>query len=237
VRTAIQLYSLRTVEEPLPALIEAVEGYDGVEFAYRLPDADREAVAAALDRAGVTAAGAHVPIEQLDDLDPYRALGCDTLVVPYLDESHFESREAVERTATRLTDAAERLVDRGFAFGYHDHTHEFVPLEDGTAYGALAAATPTSVDLQLDVGHAALAGEDPVALIERYADRIEQVHLKDCDLDGKTSTALGEGDVDIAGCIDAALDAGVEWGIVEFEDSDDPLVTAERSREALDSLL
>lgn len=237
--TALQLYSLRTVDEPLASLVETVGamGYEGVEFAYRLPDADPEAVAETLERSGVAAAGAHVPIDQLDELGPYRTLGCETLVVPYLDETNFESRAAVERTATRLTDAAERLVDRGIALGYHNHSHEFVRLEDGTAYEALAVATPTTVDLQLDVGHAALAGEDPVALLERYGDRIRQVHLKDYDLEREVSVALGEGDVDIAGCVDAALEADVEWGIVEFEDSDEPLDTAERSIEALGELL
>lgn len=241
-RTALQLYSVRDVDEPLPWLVESVAemGYEGVEFAYRLPDADAEAVAEALDRTGVVAAGAHVPVERFDELarlPEYRTLGCGSLVVPYLDESHFDSREAVERTAAHLADIGERLADHPFDFGYHNHSHEFVPIEDGTAYEMLAAATPSTVALQLDVGHARLAGQDPVALLERYGDRIQQVHLKDYDTDRGTSVALGEGDVDVGGCVDAALAADVEWGVVEFEDSDDPLRTAERSLETLSGLV
>jgi len=241
--TALQLYSVRSVDEPLPSLVESVAaaGYDDVEFAYRLADADTAAVAETLGRSGLTAAGAHVPAERFDDLDrtveTYRTLGCETLVVPFLDETHFGSPDAVERTATRLTDVAERLVDRGGSFGYHNHSHEFVELADGTAYERLAAATPSTVRLQLDVGHAALAGHDPVALLERYGDRIDQVHLTDYDLDRQVSVDLGDGDVDVAGCVDAARDVGVEWAIVEFEDSDDPLRSAERSHETLASLL
>ena len=84
---------------------------------------------------------------------------------------------------------------------------------------------------------AALAGQDPVSLLERYGDRIEGVHLKDYDLDAEASVDLGDGDVDVAGCIGAARDAAVEWGIVEFESSDDPLASAERSAETLEELL
>lgn len=241
-RTAIQLYSLRDVSAPLAEVVERMGqmGYEGVEFAYRLADADEEAVRDVLDAADVTAAGAHVPLERFEDVesvaDTYAGLGCETLVVPYLDESHFESRGAVERAAARLTDVGERLADRGIDFGYHNHTHEFVPLEDGTAYEVLAAATPTTVDLQVDVGLAALAGQDPVALVERYGDRITQLHCKDYDLEAERSVDLGNGDVDVAGCLDAAREAGVEWAIVEFEDSEDPFESAERSLAAQETL-
>lgn len=242
-RTAIQLYSLRNVPEPLPEVVEhlGAQGYEGVEFAYRLADADEEAVRTALRDADVTAAGAHVPVDRFEDIESvaefYTSLGCRTLVVPYLDESHFESRGAVERAAARLTDIGEQLADNGFEFGYHNHTHEFVALDNSTAYDAFAAATPTTVDLQLDVGLAALAGEDPVDLVERYGDRIVQLHCKDYDLDAERSVDLGDGDVDIAGCLDAAREADVEWAIVEFEDSNDPFTSAERSLDTLKALL
>lgn len=242
-RTAIQLYSLRDVPEPLPEVVErlGMQGYEGVEFAYRLADANEEAVQTALRDADVAAAGAHVPVDRFDDVESvaefYTALGCQTLVVPYLDESHFESRGAVERAAAYLTDVGEQLADSGVGFGYHNHTHEFVALDDGTAYDALAAATPTTVDLQLDVGLAALAGKDPVDLVKRYGDRIVQLHCKDYDLDAKQSVDLGDGDVDIAGCLDAAHEADVEWAIVEFEDSDDPFTSSERSLDTLEALL
>ena len=43
-RTAVQLYTLRDVEGSLESLLErvAAAGFDGVEFAYRLPESDPE---------------------------------------------------------------------------------------------------------------------------------------------------------------------------------------------------
>lgn len=242
-RPAIQLYSLRTVEEPLSALVERVgtAGYAGVEFAYRIGDANQTAVRAAMDRGGTEAAGAHVPIDQFETFEAtvqtYRELGCETLVVPYLDESQLTDRASVEDAAAKLAALGDRLARRDVAFGYHNHTHEFVSLDGDAGYDVLAAATPPTVDLQVDVGLAALAGREPVALIDRYADRITQVHLKDYDLDAGESVDLGTGDVPIEACVAAAQAADVEWAIVEFESSPDPLASAERSLAALDALL
>jgi len=243
-RTALQLYSLREVDRPLADIVEAVAdaGYDGVEFAYRLADADHDAVRAALDRTDTAAASAHVPIDRLEDdrdgtVDRYRDLGCETLVVPYLPGDAFATREAVAGAADRLTALGEALADTGVGFGYHNHDHEFVTLDDDrTAYDELAAATGDVVDLQIDVGLAALAGRDPVALLERYADRLGSVHLKDYDLDAERSADLGDGDVPIGECVEVALAVDVEWFVVEFEDADDPLASAQHSLDALREL-
>lgn len=241
-RHAIQLYSLRSVERPLPELIEAVaqRGYDGVEFAYRVDEADASPLRSAMDAVGIVAAGAHVPIEQFESLeatlDRYTTLGCETLVVPYLPPERFADGEAIGDAAAELAALADDLAAADIACGYHNHDHEFVTVDGEAAYDVLAGATPTSLQLQVDVGLAALAGRDPVALIERYADRIAQVHLKDYDLASGESVDLGDGDVDIAACVAAARAADVAWAIVEFESSDDPLASAERSIETLSRL-
>ena len=43
----------------------------------------------------------------------------------------------------------------------------------------VAGTDPKFVNLLFDSGHFAYCGEDPVALVEKYADRIRHVHLKD----------------------------------------------------------
>lgn len=240
-RTAIQLYSLRTVETPLPELVERVGamGYDGVEFAYRVPDADADRVTAAMDRAGVRPAGAHVPLERFEDLeatvDAYRSLGCPRLVVPYLPADLFADADGVARAATRLADLARALGERDLPLDYHNHDHEFTPLGDRGAYDALVASTPATVGLQVDVGLAARAGVPPADLLARHADRLASVHLKDYHLDSGRPAHLGDGDVPIEDCLAAARAANVEWAIVEFEESEIPVRSAERSLATLTS--
>ena len=155
VRTAIQLYTLRDLDERLPELLARVgeTGYDGVEFAGL--GGDVKEVNDALGEAGLDIAGAHVPIEALTEsfaetVSRYRGVDCETFVVPYLDESRFETREAVERTAKELSDLAARLAEEGISLHYHNHDHEFVALDGGTAFDMLVEGTE-GVQFELDV--------------------------------------------------------------------------------------
>ena len=106
--------------------------------------------------------------------------------------------------ARSLNEKGALLDKAGIRIGYHNHNVEFVKLANGqTAFDLLMANTdPALVDFELDVGWAASAGHDPVALIKRYGRRITQLHLKDLTA-GAASTSLGIHSVDIGkGMID-----------------------------------
>jgi sugar phosphate isomerase/epimerase len=96
-----------------------------------------------------------------------------------------------------------------------------------TPFDRLVAAT-ASLGFELDVGWAVAAGVDPISLLERYGDRIPLVHLKDVRVDptaprGGYPVDLGEGDVDLRGCLRAARDAGGEWAVFEHDAPADPV--------------
>ncbi len=106
--------------------------------------------------------------------------------------------------ARDLNEKGALLNKAGIRIGYHNHNVEFVTLANGqTAYDLLLANTdPALVDFELDIGWAASAGHDPVALIKRYERRITQLHLKDVTT-GTASTSLGIHSVDVGqGVID-----------------------------------
>jgi sugar phosphate isomerase/epimerase len=124
----------------------------------------------------------------------------------------YENTLATAATMNRL---GERSVKNGTGriFG-HNHDGEFrtryVDTQgDGTlksAWQILVENTdPRWVDFQLDVGWATIGGEDPVALIEQFGDRIELLHVKDvADIASRTQTTVGQGIVDWAGVFAAA---------------------------------
>jgi sugar phosphate isomerase/epimerase len=238
-RPAIQLFTLRELDDSLPELLRRVGDteFEGVEFA-GLGDTDPETVRHALDDADLDAAAAHVGVEDLE-ADPegvaetYRTLDCDRLVVPYLDESEFASEAAVTDTARRLQTLAGRLDDAGVAMGYHNHDHEFVEVGDRSAFDLLA--DETQFDLELDVGWATAAGRDPVALLSHLRSRVPLVHLK--DVAGTTPVELGEGDLAIEACVEAADDAGTEWLIYEHDEPTDPEASLAHGAETLADLL
>ena len=242
VQTAVQLYSLRAIDEPLPDVLDLVgeTPLDGVEFAHRVrgTETDVEAVVDALERNDLESAAAHVGLEDLEEnydemTALYERLDCDTLVVPWLDPEHFESEEAVAAAAERLEAVANDLADDGFDLQYHNHDQEFVPLGDGTAMDELLART--EIGFEIDLGWAQAGGVDPVDVVDEYADRISHAHFADADGETMECVELGEGDLDLEAVVDAVERAGVDWYVYEHDNPDDPRASLEHGAETLDS--
>ena len=229
VRSAIQLYTLRQIDEPVPALIERVGETDleGVEFA-GLGDADPETVAEALEMNGVAAVSAHVSLDDLSTdfdatVEAYRTVGCEALVIPSADAERFADADAVDGFAAELSDLADRLADRDLRLGYHNHAFEFEDLGGETALNRLVAETE-SVDFEFDVGLATFAGADPIQFLRSHADRIPLVHFTDSIPGDEDSLHVnyGEGAVDLATCAQVATEIDAEWGIYEHGLTNDP---------------
>jgi sugar phosphate isomerase/epimerase len=240
VRTAVQLYTLRSLGAPLPAVLDRVgaAGYDGVEFAYRVREARIDDVSAALARNDLAVASAHVPIEALEDdfdgvVEFYDRLGADVLVVPWLDPEHFETEAAVDAAAARLDALADALRGEGVRLAYHNHDQEFATVGDAPAIERLLARTDDRLGLELDVGWALAGGADPAGLIDEHADRISRVHAADVDVDRGESVPLGDAGVDLDAVVASARDAGAEWLVYEHDDPADPVASIEQGRRAL----
>jgi sugar phosphate isomerase/epimerase len=232
---AIQLYTLRNVDRPFTEVLELVAdaGFAGVEFAYRVTEADTDEVVETIEATGLDVAGAHVGIDALEDdfeetVGVYEELGVENVVVPWLDAEHFESRHAVVDAANRLATLADRLDERGMTLHYHNHDHEYVELNGITGFDAFLDAT--AFGIELDLGLALAAGDDPAARLRSLGDRSRLVHLKDYDLAAEASVPVGEGDLDLAAVADAVDGNDSDWLIYEYE-GEDPLDTLERAAE------
>jgi inosose dehydratase len=133
----------------------------------------------------------------------------------------------------RMSTVAGKIRERGLRFAYHHHLGTVV--ERGEDLRHFLENTSPAVGLTLDTGHAALAGIDPVRVIQEHPERIAHVHCKDVRgkvfkrvesaqssfLDGVLEgmfTAPGDGDLDYAAVMKAL--AGIDysgWIIVEAE--------------------
>jgi sugar phosphate isomerase/epimerase len=148
-RLAIQLYTLRDLEEPLTATIERLGDtpFEGVEFA-GLGNANPRELAAALSAAGLDVAGAHVGVDELDGeyeavRDAYGALDCEALVVPSYDPEAFETAAGAREAGRRLSALAGRVAADGFELHYHNHAFEFGGTDDGSGAGEESGAGAT----------------------------------------------------------------------------------------------
>lgn len=235
VSTAIQLFTVCEAEEPLWEIIDAVDeaGYGGVEYneewfpLVKRADAETEWTAPAAENDLPETPGVQVPVDLLENnfseaVSMYAALGCRDFVIPYVDEACFETQTTVDDLADRLAAIADRLDDRGARLHYHNHDFEFREVGERTGYEVLVEQLE-NVHLQVDVGWVAAAGEDPIDILERYADVIDLVHLKDMVVETSTPAELGTGDVDLEACLETAETIDAEWVIYEYDWPDDPL--------------
>ncbi|MFW6155954.1 MAG: sugar phosphate isomerase/epimerase family protein [Armatimonadota bacterium] len=223
---ALQLYSIRDeMARDVPSTLEKVAemGYDGVEFA-GLFEQDPEEVGEMCDDLGLGIAGAHVSVNEIQEfelqatIDTMIKLGNEYIVVPGLPEEYRDSVEAWETTADVFNVAVEKINQHELELGYHNHAHEFEPLEGQIPWDVMMQNTREEVFGQLDIGHCIRAGQDPVLYLEKYAGRYLTVHVKDFDPDNEEAL-VGEGVADWDTIFQLCEDvAGTEWYVIEQED-------------------
>jgi sugar phosphate isomerase/epimerase len=113
----------------------------------------------------------------------------------------------------------------GLAFAYHNHNIDFRDLGGGkTPIELILHKTdPKLVNLEVDLGWVAAAGVDPAKFLERHAERVTMVHLKDMretkpnfgfDM---APAELGNGVMDWKRILRAAAKTRARYGFIEQE--------------------
>ncbi|MBT1605363.1 sugar phosphate isomerase/epimerase family protein [Curtobacterium flaccumfaciens] len=222
---SVQLYTVRdALGADLPGTLQRIAdiGYTNVEAFGFVDNADE--LAAALRDAGLAAPSGHARLLDAGEQDLERifhastTLGFGTLIDPHIDESRWTTREDVEAIARELSALAPRAADHGLLLGYHNHAFEFSNRIDGvSAYEVFADALSDDVVLELDTYWVQVGGDDPVAVIGKYGDKVQFLHVKDGDgsHDDKQQVAVGNGIMPIREIIAAAPDA---LHVVELDD-------------------
>lgn len=227
----LQLYTLRTLFQADPvATLEQVAriGYKEVEYGGGGYDAmDPAMLRRTTDRLGLRAPAAHIGYDALRDRFDQsaamaKALGADTVVLPYIDEQYRTEAGWREVVAT-INNVARQLRARGLGFAYHNHDFEFTVKPGGVSlYDRMVReCDPALVKFELDLFWAIKAGEDPAALIRRLAGRIYAYHVKDMTAAGEM-TSVGAGRIDFAGIFRLNNVAGVRHFFVENDESPAP---------------
>jgi sugar phosphate isomerase/epimerase len=238
-RVGLMLYTVRgdcarDFEGTLRAV--AALGYEGVEL-FDLHGHDAAEVRGWLDDLGLDVAGRHAGLDALETGLPQlaaecTAMGTDRLVLSWIEPP--ASAEAAKEMAGRLSGVAQDAARHGLRFGFHNHDGEVRPLDGGSSFLEELLAGD-DVFLELDLGWAWYAGADPVTLLGRARGRCPLVHVKDfASRDGREFRPVGDGLVGYERVLPAAVEAGVEWLLVEQDETDGPaLDAAERSLAAV----
>jgi inosose dehydratase len=82
-----------------------------------------------------------------------------------------------KRLGKRFTEVADHMLDKGVRMAVHHHMGTVV--QTAADVDRLFENSGDAVGLLVDTGHLTYAGDDPVQLIRRHADRVVHVHCKD----------------------------------------------------------
>lgn len=191
----IQLYSLRDVtKDDFEGTLKAVAemGYKMVESAGFFGH-DAATVKGWLEKYGLEICSTHTGYGLLaDDFDAtvqyHLDVGCKNLIIP--GAAHGNMAE-IDNLVAKINEWQPILAEKGIELHYHNHWQEFVPNPDGSVTMD-ELEKRTNVLFQIDTYWAYVAGEDPVAVLDKYGDRVKFIHLKDGTKD-KVGKSLGLG--------------------------------------------
>ena len=235
----IQMWSLRDIakQDEIKALDQA-KAYGFVEIEALTPaKVPLDAYVAAVKERGFKVVGLHAGYEALGgNLDAViataKAFGAHYIVCPWI--PHPKEGLSVAQAHQVVTDFNKwgaAIHAAGLQFGWHPHGFEFAKPADGGASPfevVLAGTQPENLVLEMDVFWVFHAGQDPVALLQKYGDRWQLMHVKDIRKGAVThlstgsapptdNVAVGTGQIDWPAVLRTGEKVGVKHFFIEDE--------------------
>ena len=169
-----------------------------------------------------------------------KALNCDMMRIGMLPFTCMGSYEKAVEFAKEAEKYAVMLKEEGIDLYYHNHHVEFTRYNGELLLDIMREHAP-HLGFELDIHWIHRGGIDPVKFIRKYAGAVRLLHLKDYRIgelpvpEGGLNVAdraaimefmkmftgnvefaeVGEGTLDIVGCIEAGLESGAEFFLVE----------------------
>lgn len=245
-RLSFQLYSARKfppLDRQLAAL--AALGFRNIE-PYGGLLADGAALKDGLQRYGLQAPSSHIALDRLrTDRDGVAAqageLGIRYLIVPAIPpEARPTDLEGWRQLGRELGAMQEALAKRDVGLGWHNHEFEFRPVANGRFPLDIILDAAPGLFWEADIGWIHVAGEDPLAWLEKHRERIKAVHIKDVAPPGEKAdedgwATVGEGVIDWRRLLPAIEATGADLLVLEHDNPADFEGFARRSRAAVAS--
>ncbi len=189
-KLSFQIYSARnfqpwedTYAKLGKAGYSAIEGFGPVYGA--MDKAAGEALKTTLAANGLAMPTGHFSIVDLetrnaDVLEFSAAAGVENIYCPYLlPEQRPADFDGWRAFGARLATVGEAVKAAGFGFGWHNHDFEFQTFDNGkTVLDAIFEGGP-DLAWEADIAWIVRGSADPLEYVEKYADRITAVHVKD----------------------------------------------------------
>ncbi|MGV3711317.1 MAG: sugar phosphate isomerase/epimerase family protein, partial [Gemmatimonas sp.] len=115
---------------------------------------------------------------------------------------------------------------------------EFAPIGATNGYEVMMdALDPSLVDLELDLYWAVKAGQDPIAMFNRWPGRFQMCHLKDGGpAPERRMTEVGSGTINFDAILSQAKKAGFKHWFIEHDEPSEDLASVIKSSSYLSKL-
>jgi len=157
-------------------------------------------------------------------------LVCSSIPVSTLDE--------IKTAVEVFSKSGEACKKNGVQFAYHNHVTEFDEVEGHRPFDYILNNTDKDlVKMELDLGWATKAKQDPIALVKLHPGRFPLWHVKDLDKTTMMPTEVGAGVVDFKRIFDNAKESGMKYFFVEQDGAPQPLQNVTDSYNYLKKML
>ncbi|MBN1808990.1 MAG: sugar phosphate isomerase/epimerase [Planctomycetes bacterium] len=239
---AMQMYTLRNeAAEDYPGTLREVAdmGYKAVQVSGTHSYSAAE-IRNVMDDLGLGSAGTHVGFAMMRDdfnaaVDLVKTLNTPYAIVPSCPGEYREDSQGWMRFAREMNEVAARMKEEGLVLGYHNHSFEFKDYGGKTGYDILWEIASDDIQPEIDTYWVRHGDHDPVAMLKRFAGRIDVVHFKDMgEGEGKPMVPVGDGILDWPAILEACRTGGAKWLDIE-QDRCEPLAPLDAARKSLDN--
>lgn len=198
-------------------------------------------------------------LEAYDDVvDQCRRLGASRVRIGMMPIQAMRGAESILAFCAQAEQVARRLADDGIRLSYHHHHVEFARVAGRQVMDIINTEAP-SLAWEIDVHWVTRGGADPVRTLQRFAPKVDLVHLKDFRVTLPPAEVLdavaagdreawgrfwpnpvqfgevGSGNLEWGPIIEAGLAAGAQYLFIEQDDTygRDPFEALAASRAAL----
>ncbi|MCL2016743.1 MAG: sugar phosphate isomerase/epimerase [Defluviitaleaceae bacterium] len=231
-KIAAQLYSVREFTQTEQDFAETIKkvakiGYAGVQLSAHSPKISAEFIAETCKANNIVVASSHAPPARiLNDTETliaeHKLYNSPQIGLGMIPEEYRADLNGIKKFVADFLPAAQKIKAAGLNFAYHNHEYEFGKF-DGKFIMDYIIEGFAQADLQviLDTFWVQAGGCNPVQWIEKLAGKLQKIHFKDMAIVDRQQrfAEIGRGNLDWKNIIAACKKSGVEWVIVEQDDS------------------
>ncbi|MBS1918350.1 MAG: sugar phosphate isomerase/epimerase [Bacteroidetes bacterium] len=233
-KISLQLYTVRReIEKDLPGTLHrlAALGVKTVETAFWPKNISLKEAAKYLKDAGLNVSSCHIEIPVGDHkeamLQTAEAFNCKRMIWHgWPEDKRYSSLEGTKELIRIYNEANAFATSNGLQFGLHNHWWEYRNRVGGRfVYEWLLEGVDKNIFFEIDTYWVKVAGQDPAAIISKFGNRAEMLHMKDGPAIWRESlaednpdpmVALGKGVQDFL-AIAKAANGNVKWMVIEMD--------------------